>query len=177
MKVTFGKYRDNDANRTAKVIIHDYDTWSLDYTLALIILPALIQLKQAKTGAPGEFMRDISGDPNDNQRSFDFHTDTYNEAVDQAMDEWKTVLDKMIWSFLQLVKDDYAKQYHHGEIDLSFEPVEMTNPVTGKTETMQQMIDKNPSEHWYDRIGHELHEERIQEGLDLFGKYYRSLWD
>jgi hypothetical protein len=40
-----------------------------------------------------------------------------------------------------------------------------------------QMVDKNPTEHWYDGVGHLKHEERIKEGLDLFGKYYRSLWD
>jgi hypothetical protein len=39
------------------------------------------------------------------------------------------------------------------------------------------MVDKNPGAHWYDAEGHLLHEERIQEGLELFGKYYRSLWD
>jgi hypothetical protein len=26
-------------------------------------------------------------------------------------------------------------------------------------------------------VGHQLHEERMQEGFDLFGKHYRSLWD
>jgi hypothetical protein len=177
MKVNLGKFRDNDANRTVKVVINDYDTWSLDYTLALIILPALLQLRQSKSGTPGEFMLDISGDPNAVQRSFDFHIETYNETVDKAHEKWENILDKMIWSFYQLVRDDYAKQYHHGKMELSFEPIEMTNPVTGKTETMQQMIDKNPDEHWYDHVGHDLHVERVQEGLELFGKYYKALWD
>jgi hypothetical protein len=44
-------------------------------------------------------------------------------------------------------------------------------------EKAYEMVDENPGEHWYDHIGHELHEERIQEGLELFGKYFRSLWD
>jgi hypothetical protein len=39
------------------------------------------------------------------------------------------------------------------------------------------MVDKNPDAHWYDSEGHTLHEDRIQEGLDLFGKYFRALWD
>jgi hypothetical protein len=39
------------------------------------------------------------------------------------------------------------------------------------------MVDKDPDAHWYDAEGHKLHEDRIQEGLELFGKYYRSLWD
>ena len=39
------------------------------------------------------------------------------------------------------------------------------------------MIDNNPEEHWFDANGHAEHVKRIQEGLDLFGKYYRNLWD
>jgi hypothetical protein len=39
------------------------------------------------------------------------------------------------------------------------------------------MVDKDPNSHWFDGDGLELHEKRIQEGLDLFAKYFRSLWD
>jgi hypothetical protein len=53
----------------------------------------------------------------------------------------------------------------------------VNNPITGKIEKTFQMVDKNPNEHWYDFEGHQLHEARIQEGLDLFGKHFRSLWD
>jgi hypothetical protein len=28
----------------------------------------------------------------------------------------------------------------------------------------------------FDIVGHELHDARIQEGLDLFAKYYRAFW-
>jgi hypothetical protein len=51
------------------------------------------------------------------------------------------------------------------------------NPITGKMEGTYEMVDNNPGEHWYDSVGHRLHEERIQEGLELFGKHFRSLWD
>ena len=44
-------------------------------------------------------------------------------------------------------------------------------------EATYQMVDKNPDEHWYDVEGHQLHEERMREGFELFGKYYRNLWD
>jgi hypothetical protein len=40
-----------------------------------------------------------------------------------------------------------------------------------------QMVDKNPESHWTDFNGMRLHQERIQEGLELFGKYYQNLWD
>ena len=39
------------------------------------------------------------------------------------------------------------------------------------------MVDKNPTEHWYDIVGHQKHDERIQEVLELFGKFFRTLWD
>jgi hypothetical protein len=86
----------------------------------------------------------------------------------------------MIWSFQQIAIEDYDDQYHHGKIDIGWKKVPdklFPNPVSGKQESLYQMVDKNPEEHWYDHKGHMLHEERIQEGLDLFGKYYRALWD
>ena len=89
------------------------------------------------------------------------------------------MLDKMIWSFEQLCLVDYGAKYHHGKSEYDWVETDKTfpNPITGKVEPTWQMVDKNPEEHWYDHEGHMLHEERIQEGLDLFGKHYRSLWD
>ena len=85
----------------------------------------------------------------------------------------------MIWSFEQLTKDNYSDQYHHGNIEYDWVKADKQypNPITGKMEPTYQMVDKNPDERWYDYVGHQLHEKRIQEGLDLFGKYYRALWD
>jgi hypothetical protein len=89
------------------------------------------------------------------------------------------VLDKMIWSFEQLLKGDYDEKYHHGKSDYDWikSDKQYHNPLTGKMEDTFQMVDKDPDSHWYDSEGHKLHDERIQEGLELFGKYYRSLWD
>jgi hypothetical protein len=78
-------------------------------------------------------------------------------------------MDKMIWSFQQLSLDDYGEKYHHGVMDIAWTETDALG--------MSTMVDNNPNEHWYDVVGHHLHEERIQEGLDLFGKYYRNLWD
>ena len=38
--------------RKVKVRIDEYDTWSMDHTLAYIILPMLKQLKETKHGSP-----------------------------------------------------------------------------------------------------------------------------
>lgn len=177
MKVNMGKYPVR-SNRKIKVKIDPQDTYSLDHTLANIILPALIQLKNTKHGIPNEF-GNVGGENFSSQLSFDFYTDTYNEAFDLGVKQWEEVLDKMIWSFSQIVEDTYSEKYHHGKIDMGFEETgkQFHNPLTGKIENTYHMVDKNPDEHWYDHVGHQLHEDRIQEGLELFGKYYRNLWD
>jgi hypothetical protein len=78
-----------------------------------------------------------------------------------------------------LIKGDYDDKYHHGNSDYTWveTPKFYPNPITGKMEKTFQMVDKDPDAHWYDAEGHKLHDERIQEGLELFGKYFRNLWD
>jgi len=177
MKVSLSKFL-NKSERRIDIRIDHYDTWSLDHTLALIILPALIQLKHTKHGIPSDFVNDNAEDYHD-QAVFDFMQEDKDDVFQKGCDKWEETLDKMIWSFQQLVIDDYDSKYHHGEMDIGWEESDkqIPNPVTGKIEPTYQMIDKNPSEHWYDSVGHRLHEERIQEGLELFGKYFRALWD
>lgn len=179
MKVNIRKYPKGNADRKINVEIEKFDTWSLDHTLAHIILPALLQLKEEKHGVPSELVNDVGGEDWDQQDSFDFYKESHNEAFEIACERWNVILDKMIWSFEQLVKDDYDSLYHHGDAKFDWVKTDKLypNPVTGKMEATFQMVDKNPEEHWYDHVGHQLHEERMQEGFELFGKYYRSLWD
>jgi hypothetical protein len=167
MKISIGKFPKN-GRRKINIQIDPYDTWNLDHTMAMIIYPALLQLKATKHGIPSDFAH-VGGENWQQQQSFDFYSETVNECFDIGVGKWNKALDKMIWSFQQLTLDNYDDQYHHGEMKISWtkaDPLGMT-----------EMIDENPNEHWYDHVGHMLHEERIQEGLDLFGKYYRNLWD
>jgi hypothetical protein len=159
--------------------IDKFDTWNLDKTLAQIILPALIQLKESKMGIPGEF-GDVGGENWSSQLSFDFYEESHKESFDIGVQRWDEVLDKIIWSFYQLsFAPNSDEKYHHGNADFGFEKTDeqIMNPVTGKMEDTSVMIDKNPDDHWYDIVGHSMHEDRIQEGIDLFAKYYRNLWD
>ena len=146
---------------------------------ANIILPALLQLKNTKHGIPSEFVEDIGGEDWSTQDSFDFYKESHDEAWTEGAKRWDAILDKMIWSFEQLSISDPDSKYHHGHHEISWLPAEkkILNPITNKMEDTFQWKDENPEEHWYDAEGHKLHEERIQEGLELFGKHYRSLWD
>lgn len=179
MKINIGKYPKGDKQKKVDVEIHGYDTWSLDHTLAHIIYPALIQLKATKHGVPSELVDDVGGEDWSSQESFDFYKESHDEAFDIACKRWDEILDKMIWSFEQVLKDEYDQLYHHGNPEYDWIESDKTypNPISGKVEPTYQMVDKNPNEHWYDHEGHRLHEERIREGFALFGKYYQNLWD
>jgi hypothetical protein len=177
MKINIGKYpKKANGRRKIDVQIDPYDTWGLDHTLALIIYPALLQLKATKQGVPNEFADDGSSSKQD---SFEFYQESYDDAWKAGLERWDETLDKMIWAFEQLLKADYDEQYHHGEpkYDWVKTDKQYPNPVTGIMEATYKMVDKNPDDHWYDSVGHLKHEERIQEGLELFGKYFRSMWD
>ena len=179
MKVNIKNYPKKGNRRKLSVHIDKYDTWSFDHTLAHIIYPALLQLKATKHGVPSQLVNDVGGEDWDPQESFDFYKESHNESFEIACKRWDEILDKMIWSFHQLILDDYDSKYHHGNAEYDFVESDKLypNPISGKLEKTYQMVDKNPDRHWYDVEGHRLHEERIQEGLDLFGKYYRNLWD
>lgn len=176
MKVNIRKFNKGPTERKIEVQVDPWDTYSMDHTAALIILPLLLQLKDTKHGVPNEFVSRIGGDMDGNY-CFDFIKEDENKVFDMGCAMWEETLDKMIWSFQQIVDDSYDSKYHHGKMQIGWKPVQMPNPVTGVVEEMYEMVDENPSGHWYDHVGHMLHEERIQEGIDLFAKYYRNLWD
>jgi len=177
MKIKLGKFP-KIGSQKIDIKIDIWDSWNADNTLAKIIYPLLLQLKETKHGVPNDFV-DVGGEDWHDQNCFDFYRETHDEAWVQGSKRWDDALDKMIWSFHQLAYADYDSQYHHGDAKYDWVKSDKTfpNPVTGKVEATWQMVDKNPEEHWYDHVGHMKHEERIQEGLELFGKYYRALWD
>ena len=101
MKIKIGPHR---KNRVFNIHIDDFDVWSLDYTLACIIHPALVRLKETKHGYP-ELWEDgmVTHHNWDRQLHFDF----IDEDVETKylMDKWDTIMDKMIYSFGQIVED------------------------------------------------------------------------
>ena len=88
-------------NRNVYVKIDGWDTWNLDHSLGLIILPALKQLKDQKQGYPlvkdedvPEELRSTNASPKENEWDW----------VDNAEKRSDWVLDQMIWSFQQLME-------------------------------------------------------------------------
>ena len=119
MKVNISKYpKKFTTERKISVQIDDFDTWSLDHTLAIIIYPALVKYKEDSkvTGHPCLGSDDV---------------ESCTSGVCGCETKWQEMLDKMIYSFKSIIDDEFS-------------------------ETAE--------------------EKKIQEGLELFGKYYRGLW-
>jgi hypothetical protein len=92
---------------------------------------------------------------------------------------WDWVMDQMIWSFEQLQPDnDWEEQYTSGVCDWKFVPVDAEGNEVPKGEHKFSEMRHGPN-HTYeiDWEGRNKHQERISNGLRLFGKYYQALWD
>lgn len=165
--------------RKIKVHIDNYDVWSMDSTLALIILPMLKKLKEEKNGSPftdlddlPQLLRIAGYEDCSIQSEFEFedHKEYTTNSWELHQAKWDWILDEMIWTFEQLVMDDWEGQYTvtHGEIDFEDYPED-----EGKDVTPFRWKTKGK----YDYEGIKKHQNRINNGLLLFGKYFQNLWD
>jgi hypothetical protein len=139
MYVRLGRFANEDDpdnfERDQDIVIHPYDTWSMDHTLAIIIVPMLKQLKETKHGAPNVDCIDVPMKLQPTQLEVVRYREE-GETDKNFFKRWDYVIDEMIWAFEQIVDDNNV-----------------------------------------DREGLDDHDKRIENGLKLFGKYYRSLWD
>lgn len=84
-----------------KVVIHGYDLWNLDYTLAKIILPALLRIREDKGGSPFVDDRDVPEEIRSTQTIKENKWD-----VDEFFhDRWTFVIGEMIFSFEKILSD------------------------------------------------------------------------
>lgn len=149
MKIYIGNWPKNPAKeRKVNIRIDKWDTWSMDNTLSLIIEPMLKQLKVTQNGYPS--------------------------GLEEQ--EWNEILDKMIFAFESL-NSDWEDQYHSGEIDFVHIPIDAHGNEVDRKDAVYYRMDKGPNDtHVFDEEGWRKHDEKIQEGLELFGKHFRSLW-
>jgi hypothetical protein len=178
--------------RISYVKIDKYDTWSADATLAPIILPMLKQLKETKHGSPftedadvPEHFRSTNASPKKNEWDVDeFH-----------FVRWDWIMSEMIWAFEQLVDDDNDDQFYKGETDILWQAIDANGNPVGEPHRLSdrptevEEAKENDSHLMYTLVkgpndtrttdieGLKKHHERIQNGLRLFGTYFRALWD
>jgi len=158
-------------SRQVYVKIDRWDTWGMDHTLALIVLPMLRQLQATKHGAP--FVADA--DVPEHLRS------TAAPAKESEWDtdanhfkRWDYVLDEMIFAFSCKCDDSWQEKYRSGNIDMKTEPCAWDD--AGKP-TMYQMVNGPLDTYKCDYEGMAVEQARITNGFRLFGKYYENLWD
>jgi hypothetical protein len=142
------------------VHIDNYDVWSMDHTLALIILPMLKRLQIQKHGygmiddkdVPREYRRTARGA----RRGL-----TQWEWDHNAEARYAWMLEELIWTFTQLCDDSDGE----GEF---FDHTESSK---------EKDFNKSIRKLRVDRVGLKAHQDRISRGLCLFGKFFRTLWD
>ena len=183
MKVYMGRYPKNGNDQKVRVQIDKWDTWNMDCTLAHIIHPMLIQLKQAKHGAPyvddcdvPDSIKSTSAPPKEN----DYDVDQFH------FDRWDYVLDEMIWAFGQKIID-WEKQYYSGEADYLHQAYDGNDQKIGdpfkwpqkalKGFKYTQLVTGPNHTYKLDMERLKAHHDRMKNGFKLFGKYYDGLWD
>ncbi len=149
-----GKFCDwvhSKKNRKVKVRIDKYDTWNMDHTLALIVLPMLKQLKATKHGSPytddedvPEHLRSTAATPLTQEEKDCGHSD------DNWFKRWNWIMDEMIYAFEMELDGDWEME-----------------------------IFKRGGVSWTDEkfAERKVIQDRIANGFRLFGKYYQGLWD
>ena len=155
-----------------KVHVDRWDTWSMDHTLAHIVVPMLKQLKETKHGVPMIDYEDMPEDLQYIERKYDQRARTdmvdqiqlieYDDLSEHEFQRqikcWDWIMDEMIWAFEQKITDAWEADYYGPWI-----PAEDGKPI-GSFE-------------WVDDEGRDKHQERMKNGFRLFGKYYEALWD
>lgn len=121
--------------------IHDYDTWSADYTLAMVIHPVLVEFRKEENlnSYP------MAIDPEDIPDSV--LAISGSDQFELGMIRWKWILDEMIWAFVNILDEDSDTKFYN---------------IEEKTMDIEK---------------YKAHNQRIENGLRLFGKYYQNLWN
>jgi hypothetical protein len=161
LNATVNRYL-NSRERKIKIRIDRYDTWGMDYTLALIILPMLKQLKETKHGSPMVDPADVPEHLRPDPERIKWDDDN------TVHKRWEWVLDEMIWAFDQLVYEDSDCQFYSGEHDIYWE---------NREDGLSEMKEGPKDTFKIDREGLDAFNKRIERGTILFGKYFRNLWD
>ena len=108
MKVDIGPYPENgDYKRKVEVEIHEYDVWSADFTLALIIAPVLRKLQEVKHGSGHVDDDDV---PDDLKASAAPPPAQEGWADDNWQGRWEWVLNEMAFAFEEIARGNALEE-------------------------------------------------------------------
>ena len=163
----------NKRERNIKIRIDGYDVYSADHTLALVIHPTLVKLKEQQHGAGYVDPEDVP----EGLRPSEYPNGENGYVDDTHFDRWNWVLDEMIWAFEQCTKEDRGDSEFYNnpdQLEMNFVPVD-----SSKNSGVIFNCQKDPAKpkYWVDTEAKKLHYDRISNGLRLCAKYYFNLWD
>jgi hypothetical protein len=183
-------------HRKVKIRIDEYDTWGMDHTLGLIILPMLKQLKETKHGSPYIDDEDLPPELRLTKREKAVHENGYwnkklkaTEAEIEAASkkfhsQWDWVMDQMIWSFEQDQDEDEGRQFYYDPFDddeiIPREElliIHTTDDNGNDVENPMYTIEEARKRGRFNKEKHRAYAEKKQLGFTLFGKYFQNLWD
>lgn len=150
------------------VKIDYYDTWSVDHTLSPIILPLLKQLKATKHGYG---LIEDEDAPKHLHSIYALPSEPW-EWDGNAEKRYDWVLDEMIWAFEQMCDENSEDKFWITQPEMDWEHMKEPFEEGQKTREVKWKVEGK-----LDYDGLRAHNERIQRGLVLFGKYFRTLWD
>lgn len=161
--------------KISHVKINRWDTWSMDSTLSPIILPMLKQLKETKHGAPFVDDADV---PQELKSTSALPKENDWDVDDNHFKRWDWVMNEMIFAFEHKVDDSWQDAFREGEHDILWVPVDQDGNEVPKGEHKHYQMKSGPNDTYKcDYAGMKVVEQRIQNGLRLFGVYFSSLWD
>lgn len=161
-----------DSKKKRKINIHidRWDTWSMDHTLALVIVPMLEQLKATKHGSPcvddsdvPVGLRSTSAPPKENEYDID----------DNHFKRYDYILNEMIFAFKLKNMDDWEEECRSGNWDMKTEPCSWDSDGKPK---LCKMVEGPNHTYKLDTERYQRILERQENGFRLFGKYFQTLW-
>jgi hypothetical protein len=164
----FNRFWFDRCEQKVSVRIDPWDTWSMDVTLAHIVVPMLKQLKETKHGAPCVDYEDVP----EHLRQTKKEQKAYKEngsTDDKFFERWDWVMGEMIFAFESKL-NYWEDQFMSGESDIYFEKVP---GEAGLSEMKRGTKDTFKIDH----EGMKAYQDRISNGFRLFGKYFEGLWD
>lgn len=144
------------STQTIQVRIDKADTWSMDNTLAHIVLPMLKQLKETKHGAPNTRDVDVPKHLRSTAKGAQVEGLPEMEIDNNHFLRWDYIMGEMIWAFEELITGaEYEKCFTNYSEDIAKQ--------LGTMAVDHKLLKKV--------------EARKSNGFMLFGRYYQALWD
>lgn len=138
------------------------ESWAFNYHHSKYVAKRLRHFRDNLTGIPSEMFPDDY----DHSNECKMDEDDRNRVHDKARRRWYDTLTKIIWTFEHW--DDTKDPVYPDDYDGRYEMEEYEDGSVGFKSLDDRSADYTPQKE---------HDKKINEGLQLFVKYYRNLWD